>query len=59
MEVSKKDKKAALGCLKDICAHGDKDSDRIAAAKLLLEYGEGEGGVLTVIMEGAAGEYGK
>ncbi|MEN6471350.1 MAG: hypothetical protein ABFC62_07775 [Clostridiaceae bacterium] len=31
---------AALTCLRAICESGDaKDADRIAAAKLLLEYG--------------------
>ena len=57
-DTSQKDRNEALNCLRDIC--GSKDSDRISAAKLLLEYGEGEGDdTLTVIMEGAAGEYGK
>ena len=58
-DTSQKDRNEALNCLRDICANGGKDSDRISAAKLLL-YGEGEGdSTLTVIMEGAAGEYGK
>ena len=49
------------GILRGVKAgYGGKDSDRISAAKLLLEYGEGESDdALTVIMEGAAGEYGK
>ena len=71
-DTSQKDRNEALNCLRDICANGGKDSDRISAAKLLLEYGDreevkrafeyGEGesdDALTVIMEGAAGEYGK
>ena len=59
-DALQKDRNEALDCLRDICANGGKDSDRISAAKLLLEYGEGESGsTLTVIMEGAAGEYGK
>lgn len=59
-DALQKDRNEALDCLRDICANGGKDSDRISAAKLLLEYGEGEGDdALTVIMEGAAGEYGK
>lgn len=59
-DTSQKDRNEALNCLRDICANGGKDSDRISAAKLLLEYGEGEGDdTLTVIMEGAAGEHGK
>ena len=58
-DTSQKDRNEALNCLRDICANGGKDSDRISAAKLLLEYGEGESDdALTVIMEGAAGEYG-
>lgn len=59
-DALQKDRSEALNCLRDICANGGKDSDRISAAKLLLEYGEGESDdTLTVIMEGAAGEYGK
>lgn len=59
-DTSQKDRNEALNCLRDICANGGKDSDRISAAKLLLEYGEDESDdALTVIMEGAAGEYGK
>lgn len=59
-DALQKDRNEALDCLRDICANGGKDSDRISAAKLLLEYGEGESDdALTVIMEGAAGEYGK
>ena len=59
-DTSQKDRNEALNCLRDICANRGKDSDRISAAKLLLEYGEGESDdTLTVIMEGAAGEYGK
>lgn len=59
-DALQKDRNEALNCLRDICANGGKDSDRISAAKLLLEYGEGESDdALTVIMEGAAGEYGK
>ena len=55
-DTSQKDRNEALNCLRDICANGGKDSDRISAAKLLLEYGEGESDdALTVIMEGAAG----
>ena len=41
-DTSQKDRNEALNCLRDICANGGKDSDRISAAKLLLEYGEGE-----------------
>ena len=59
-DTSQKDRNEALDCLRDICANGGKDSDRISAAKLLMEYVEGESDdALTVIMEGAAGEYGK
>ena len=59
-DTSQKDRNEALNCLRDICANGGKDSDRISAAKLLREDGEGEGDdTLTVIMEGAAGEYGR
>lgn len=59
-DTSQKERNEALDCLRDICANGGKDSDRISAAKLLLEYGEGESDdALTVIMEGVAGEYGK
>ena len=59
-DTSQKERNEALDCLRDICANGGTDSDRISAAKLLLEYGEGESDdALTVIMEGAAGEYGK
>ena len=59
-DALQKDRNEALNCLRDICANGGKDSDRISAAKLLLGYGEGESDdTLTVIMEGAAGEYGK
>ena len=59
-DTSQKDRNEALNCLRDICANGGKDSDRISAAKQLLEYGEGvSGDTLTVIMEGVAGEYGK
>lgn len=59
-DALQKDRNEALDCLRHICANGGKDSDRISAAKLLLEYGEGESdSTLTVIMEGAAGEYGK
>lgn len=59
-DALQKERNEALDCLRDICANGGKDSDRISAAKLLLEYGEGESDdTLTVIMEGAAGEYGK
>lgn len=59
-DTSQKDRNEALDCLRDICANGGKDSDRISAAKLLLEYGESESDdTLTVIMEGVAGEYGK
>lgn len=59
-DTSQKERNEALDCLRDICANGGKDSDRISAAKLLLEYGEGESDdALTDIMEGAAGEYGK
>ena len=47
-DTSQKDRNEALNCLRDICANGGKASDRISAATLL-----------TVIMEGAAGEYGK
>lgn len=59
-DTLQKDRNEALNCLRDICANGDRDSDRISAAKLLLEYGGEEGGeTLTVIMEGAAAEYGR
>ena len=59
-DTSQKDRNEALNCLRDISANGGKDSDRISAAKLLLEYGEVEcDDTLTVIMEGVAGEYGK
>ena len=37
-DTSQKDRNEALNCLRDICANGGKDSDRISAAKLLLEY---------------------
>ena len=59
-DTSQKDRNEALNCRRDRCANGGKDSDRISAAKLLLEYGEGGGeDTLTVRMEGAAGEYGR
>ena len=53
-------RQTAIACLVEIC--GDKDaksSDRVAAAKLLLELDRPEDGnnTITVIMEGVAKEY--
>ena len=58
-DTSQKDRNEALNCLRDICANGGKDSDRISAAKLLLEYGSDaeRGDTVTVTMEGIPKEY--
>ncbi len=53
---------AALSCLCGICENdAAKDADRIAAAKLLLEYGEktgqGEDGALKIVLEGVPEAY--
>ena len=50
---------AAIACLMDICSDREaKSSDRVAAAKLLLELDRPEeGNTITVIMEGVAKEY--
>ena len=58
MEESNRDK--AIRCLRSICDdEALKPSDRIAAAKLLLEQDRPEDGsnTITVIMEGVAKEY--
>ena len=57
MEESNRDK--AIRCLRSICDDEElKPSDRIAAAKLLLEQDRPEeGNTITVIMEGVAKEY--
>lgn len=49
----------AIACLLEICEDsGAKSSDRVAAAKLLLELDRPEeGNTITVIMEGVAKEY--
>ena len=53
---------AALSCLSAICANdAAKDADRIAAAKLLLEYGTKgatkEEGTLRVVLDGVPEAY--
>ena len=52
-------RQTAIACLMEIC--GDKEaksSDRVAAAKLLLELDRPEeANTITVIMEGVAKEY--
>ncbi len=51
---------AAIDCLLEICRDPEaKSSDRVAAAKLLLELDgpENGGNTITVIMEGVAKEY--
>ncbi len=58
MEISEKDRSTVLSCLMEICQTGERDADRIAAAKLLLEHTADDDRTLTVVMEGAAGEYG-
>ena len=52
-DLLKAERGAALAALKEICCNRDsKPSDRIAAARLLLEYGgEGMGSELHVIMD--------
>ncbi len=53
-------REAAVKCLLDICNdEGAKSSDRVAAAKLLLELDRPEdtNNTITVIMEGVAKEY--
>lgn len=54
---------SALSCLRAICENADaKDTDRIAAAKLLLEYGAKaepkEDNTLRIVLEGVPGGYG-
>jgi len=54
------ERERALACLAGICCDGEaKESDRIAAAKLLLEYGSDaeRGDTVTVTMEGIPKEY--
>ncbi|MBR5292467.1 MAG: hypothetical protein IKU32_06060 [Clostridia bacterium] len=57
MEESNRDK--AIRCLRWICDSEEaKSSDRVAAAKLLLELDRPEeANTITVIMEGVAKEY--
>jgi len=58
--MEKTNRAAAIDCLLEICQDPEaKSSDRVAAAKLLLELDRPEesNNTITVIMEGVAKEY--
>ncbi|MDD6044667.1 MAG: hypothetical protein PUC76_03350 [Clostridia bacterium] len=57
--MEENNRETAIKCLMDICRDENaKSSDRVAAAKLLLELdAPEEGNTLTVIMEGVTKEY--
>ena len=57
--MEKTNRAAAIDCLLEICQDPEaKSSDRVAAAKLLLELDRPEeANTITVIMEGVAKEY--